>query len=59
MLALVLGLGLSEVCIPIVIRCLYALLLYSKCLIILQNHIKCVCGVVTTVVLKGTLPATF
>jgi hypothetical protein len=48
-LALGLGLVFSEVCTPLTTQCLRTPLLYSEGLVVLRDHINCVCGVATTV----------
>ena len=59
--ALVLGLGLvaSEVCIPLIERCLHAPCLYSAGLIVLRDHTNHVCGVAATMYRREQGPRRF
>ena len=58
-LALGLGLGASEICIPLIQRCLCAPCLYSAGLVVLRDHTYRVCGVVATVYQREQCPWCF
>ena len=59
MLALGLGLVASEVCIPLIQRCLRAPCLYLAGLVVLQDHTKHVCVVAATVYRREHGPQCF